>query len=495
MARGVVSNALTRYSWVWVLGAMIGAAAGAGWLAATSAGEYPAKVPFEVLAPAAPLRGADGGGVGVMTAEEVRTLINKQKFIFEQETFLEKVLALDEFHPAGHETPWLLQHKVRTTEALKRDLRVVPRVSAGTFEIRFTSHDAAEAQRLVQGAVKEYMEQLRNESKVRSTAYLKGLLEGLKQAEADYQRQSESLMDYSKQMQIDVMKAGFEIQVAALKSLNDDFTHADAAAAEAKGQLDTFTTRRDRLRASGTEVQPGPKAVDLTTRAAAMNDEEIADRLLSLEMKQYLENDATLRTLVNTRMQWEQELASEKAKANGAESRVREITGRLQTIEEQLTRTRDKLKVEALQRMEKTLADEAGSKRGLADYIGSIRSAKERVVNDYGQRLLAWDQKLADVRAQQEFLNSMISQVKMAQANAFLDDTRVRQMVDVPAVPLDTDWPEGEEWAANGGMGAARGLVAGGMLALLLGWARVRRERGATMAAVAEKGTNGFPTV
>jgi len=469
-----------RYIWLLIAGAAVGAGASAGYYeyALNNQAEFTARIPFQVLPPPTPLGNQDNSQIVNMTQDDTSALINRQKLIFEQDPFLEKILNSDEFHPNGGDTQWLAQHKSDKFYYIKRDLVVVPRVNAGAFELTFTSRDPGEAQKLVQAAAKEYFQYLRTDSKQISSAYLRNLQEGLKQQETDYQRQSDALVDTQKSMKIDVLKAGFEIQKNALQSLNDDFTKADAAAQSAKGQYETFKTRRDNLRASGnaTTAVPTVSFDASTTRPAGMSEVEIADLILSLEMKQYIENDFTLRTLINTRYQWEQQLAAEKSKPAPSGTTLKEIKARLDEIETQTSIVRDKLKIDALQRMAKTLEDESTSKRALADYIGTIRSAKEQEVNDLGQRLLQWDQRVADLKSLQELVTRMRNQVKLAVANSFTDDTRVKQMIDAPAVPVNPSWPK---WYMFIPLGTMAGLGLSALIAylLLLADTRIRTPR------------------
>src|SRR4051812_47474037 len=125
------------------------------------------------------------------------------------------------------------------------------------------------------------------------------------------------MMDFQKAMKLDVQKMSFEIERNALQSLNDDFIKADAAAQSAKGQYETFKTRRDALRANGNAVTrvPANSLDPAPSPPAGMSEVDIADQILSLEMKQYIDNDATVKTLVAGRLQWEQELGAEDAKA------------------------------------------------------------------------------------------------------------------------------------------------------------------------------------
>lgn len=474
-----------RYLWLLIAGAAVGTGASSGYYeyALRNKAEYTARIPFQVLPPPTLLGQSENSSQIVLNQDDTSSLVNRQKVIFEHDTFLKKILASEEFHPAdkpGGKTPWLAENITDPLYYIKRDLRVEPRVNAATFEITFKSHDAAEAQRLLKAAAQEYMEYLRTQSKTRMNAYVKQMEEAVQKAGADFTLQSQTLAEYAKRMQIDVLKAGFEIQKNALQGLNDDFTKADAAAASVEAQLDTFNKRRDALRQSGNAVAPDASLNLSATRPASMTDLEIADVLLTLEMKQYIENDYNLRTLINTRLQWEQERVAELSKNNldqtastGAGPRttlagmthLKEIDARLKEIAAQLETTRSKLKLDALERMEKTLKDESTSKRALAAYIGEIRKRKEDEVNILGQRLLEWDQRVADNKEQQESLNKMKGQLRLTQANQFTDNTRVQQMFDEPAVPNSPSWPK---WYMIIPLGTFAGLGLSAMMAYLL---------------------------
>ena len=206
--------------------------------------------------------------------------------------------------------------------------------------------------------------------------------------------------------------------------------------------------------------------------SAGLGDLKIADVLLSMEMKQNIENDVTLRALVMARLQGEQELAAEKSKTDSGASRVPELSARLQKINDQLQQWYEKLMVQSLELMERTLKDEASSKRSLAAYVGEIRKRKEDEVAILGQRMLQWDQRSADLKEQQDSLNKLKAQFRLVQANAFIDDTRVQQMITAVTVPDMPSWPT---WPAFIWPGAAAGFAIGGLLALRLAHVRARR--------------------
>jgi hypothetical protein len=453
MAKGTISWMFTRYFWLFPAGAAVGmsVAAGLHYHFARHYSQYTARVPFQVTAPPVPIGMQDNNQPVVMNADDTSQLINRQRYIFEQDFFLIRILETDEFHPHDRpngETPWLTAHKTDTLKYLKRDLRVETHVNTGTFDVTFTSLDSGEAHRLAISAAKTYLDFLKDQSKTSNNAYVMGISEAVKRLEGDAKLQGDALFDYGRQLHIDVLKAGFDIQKVALQGLNDDFAKADAAAASAEAQYGTFRKLRDALRTAG------------------KSDLEIADELISLEMKQNIENDFNLRTLSNTRFSWEQERAGEMATTEPRKARLGEIEARLKAIDEQIRITRDKLRIDALQRMEKTLQDEAANKRSQANYIGIVRSDKEKEVDALAPRLLVWDQKLAEVKETQDSLNKIKAQLRLAQANLNLDDTRVRPIgsIDATLVPTEPSWPR---WYTFFPVGAVAGFFIGGLIAVL----------------------------
>lgn len=480
-----------RYLWLLVAGAAVGSGVGWGlyYYFMHNAPEFTARIPFQVMPPPTPI-GQENNQQVVMNADDTAQLINRQKFIFEQESFLAKIRDSDEFHPKdapNNETPWLTRHKSDVMKYLKRDLRVEPRVNAGAFELTFTSLDGNEAQRLVQAAAKEYLEFLKNQSKTVNSAHLSSMGEAVRTADDDYKVKREELSAIGKRDQIDVLKAGFEIQKNALQGLNDDYTKADAAAASAEAGWNTFQERRDSLRKSGNAVGTPAATQDLSaTKPAAMSDLEVADVVLPLDMKQYVENDFNLRTLLNTRASWEQEKVAELSKLGltpkdaasatttgtgrspmASMLRVAEIDARLSKIDDQVTETRNKLKTDALQRMEKTLKDDATSKRLLAGYIGAIRKEKEKDVNDLGQKLLAWDQQVSDVKQLQDSVNKMKAQLLLEKANQSTDDTRIKAIIDPASTPIP-DMPSWPHWYTFISLGSLAGLGLSALISYML---------------------------
>jgi uncharacterized protein involved in exopolysaccharide biosynthesis len=471
MAKSTLSLTFTRYLWVWLAGAALGAGAGAGcfgW-AFYHIPQYTARIPFQVTPPVTPI--FDDTRIIVPPGDDTAQFLRRQRLLFQQDSFLQRLLTTEEFHPADNQTPWLTAHRQDPVKALKDDLVVVLHPDAAEMEITFTSRNATEAQRLVQAAAREYLELMRDQSLLQHNAEVRGISEVVKKVESDVRLMRDALADFGRQKQIDVLKAGYLIKVEALKGLNEDFIKADAEANSAEAQFDTLKKRREALRTSNMTAS-GMSA----TPATGVSDLEIANVLLSPEMKRSIENDDTLRTLIKTRLQWEQELAAEQGKNGPTSSRLAEITARLREINDQIIQTRNKLTLGTLESLEMILRDEAVRKRSLASYVGEIRKRKEDETNNLGQQMLQWDQKVADVKEAQDTLNRMRAQLRLAQANQFIDDTRVHSIIDIAAtaVPTNPSWPE---WSPFVETGAAAGLVVGGLLALGLAQARSRRLR------------------
>lgn len=491
MTKGTAYFAFTRYLWVWLAGAAIGAGAGAGCFAYAlyQAPRYTALISFEVWPPTTPLFGE--AGTHSPSSDDTEQVLKRQRVIFEQDAFLKRVLASDEFHPGGAgggATSWLAAHRSDPVAALKRDLRMVLHENTASLDITFTSPDASEAQRLVQAAGKEYRGYLMDRSKSAASIYVAAMAEAVRKLEDEFKIRRDQLTAFGMQQKMDVLKTGYQIEVEALKELNTEYIKANAAAASAEAQWAAFNSRQDSLRFSGNAVRTA--ILDgMANPPVDANDVKIAEVLLSLEMKQFLAKDATLQSLTLSRLQGEQELAVEKDKPGS--SRVSELTKRIEVIDKQVEETRGKLQVDALQLMEKTLKDEAISKRAVAAYIGDIRKQKEAAVSILGQRYLQWDQMVAEVTNLQDMVNKIRTQFRLAQANLSIDDTRMRPTIDIAAIPVPTEpsWPEWQEFVWDG---AAAGLVLGALAALGLGRARARRLDLILQSAL--PATHAFPT-
>ncbi|HEY4330041.1 MAG TPA: polysaccharide biosynthesis tyrosine autokinase, partial [Phycisphaerae bacterium] len=215
------------------------------------------------------------------------------------------------------------------------------------------------------------------------------------------------------------------------------------------------------------------QAADGTAKAASppQTDLEIAEVLLPLEMKQYIENDYTLRGLLSSKMSWEQEKAGLIAGATGLNtpaqyrSKEMEIDARIAKIDEQVNETRSKLKTDALARTEKQLEDEAGKTAALADYIRKARDLKSDEVKGYALVVQEFQGKYDQLIEMQNSVNKMRDEYTLANANRFTDDTRIQQMLNDPAEPDAPSWPK---WYMFIPMGTAAGLGLSAMLAYLL---------------------------
>ena len=446
---------LKRYVWLLVAGAVLGAGASGGYYyyAARYRAQYTAHVPFQVLTPQPTIGTSEIQSVPMMSLDDTSQVIHRQEFWFQQERFLTDVLKSQEFHTpqpgqAGTESGWLMEHKSDPLKYLRRDLVVVPRINAASFEVTMAAHDPMEAYTLVQAAVKVYMQRLQSDVAKRQTAYLKKLLDAVTKAESTYQIKTDALLDYSKRKGVDVLKSRFDIEKNALQGLNDDYTRADAAASGAEQQYESIK----KTKADGKEIQ------------------------LSSDLAQSIENDWTIKTLMNTRLNWEQEKAAELTRRSSAaggaavttaspatSAALAAIDARIKTIDEQSDETRKKLTADARDRLEKLLADEAVNKRFLANYIGQIRKAKEDIVTGIGQDLLDWQKRVDDLKEQQDLVAKLHSQYNLADANRATDDTRVQQ-IDEPVVPGTPSWPK---WYMFIPLGTVAGLGLSALLAYL----------------------------
>ena len=431
-----------RYAWLLIAGAVLGAGASGGsyYYCVSRRAQYTAVVPFGILAPQPSIGSSENQTLQVNNLDDTSYLVHRQELIFQGENFLQQVLKSEDFHKpptgqSGNESGWLREHKSDPMKSLKKDLVVVPRINAAAFEVTMTASDPVEAYNLVQAAVTVYMQTLQSDVATRKSAYLLKLFDAVKKADAEYQIKSDALIDYQKRKGIDVLKSRFDIEKNALQALNDDYTRADAAASGAEQQYEAIK----KTKADGKEF------------------------VLSSDLQQSIENDFTMKTLMNTRLSWEQERASELKKSNPNLQILAQIDGRMAKIDDQISETRKKLTDDARDRMEKMLEDEAANKRFLATYIGGIRKAKEDTVTAIGQDLLDWQKQVDELKERQDLVVKLRTQYNLADANRATDDTRIQQ-IDKPVIPDTPSWPK---WYMFIPLGTIAGLGLSALLAYL----------------------------
>jgi protein-tyrosine kinase len=436
-----VLSLVKRYAWLLIAGAVLGAGASGGYYtyALRNQAEFTASIPFQVLPPPASIGNETAGQTIRLDRDDTSQVINRQIFIFQQEKFLKDVMESAEFHPENmpnRESAWLALHKNDPMKYLKRDLVVVPRINAASFEVTMTARDPMEALSMVQAAVKVYLQRLRSDSANRKNAFLVDLDAAVKAKQADFQLKSDALVDYSRRHGIDVLKSRFDIEKSALQDMNREYTLADAAASGAEKQYEAI----DQMRKDGKEIP------------------------LSSDLALSVENDYTLKTLLNTRLSWYQERAAAVAKGGTSGQQVKEIDARITTLDDQVNDTRKKLTDDARERYVKLLGDEAANKRFLASYVGDIRKKKEDIVTSIGQDLLVWEQRVDEVKEAGDIVAKLRNQYSLAQANLATDDTRVSK-IDDPLLPTRPSWPR---WYMFLMPGTLAGLGLSALLAYLI---------------------------
>jgi capsular exopolysaccharide synthesis family protein len=440
---------LKRYALLLIAGAVTGAVVSGAyyWYSANYQAEFTARIPFQVLPPPSSI-GMDNPGQTIrLDRDDSSQVINRQEFLFQQDDFLSKVLESAEFHPQdkpGQKCDWMRENTwdrmwglstMDALKALKRDLRVVPRINAASFEITMTAHDPHEAQTLLIAAEKVYRAELSEDSKRRKSSFLTELDNAVRAKQGEFEIKSSALVEYSRAHQIDVMKSKFEIEKSALQELNNQFTMSDAAASNAEAQFATI----DKLRKEDKELP------------------------LSPELMQSVENDYTLKTLMNQRLGYDQDMAALMKSKSMSDVQQKQLQARIDKNDEQITNTRKDLTKAAQERLVKMLSDEAVNKRFLANFIGEFRQKKEAGVTALGQDLLIWEQRVDEVKQVSEVVNQLKKQLSLTQANLATDDTRVAMMIkDDPRVPDRPSWPRWYMFLAPGtliGLGLSMALA------------------------------------
>jgi hypothetical protein len=448
MTRSIIRMMLTRYLWLPLLGGAFGV--GTAFIGAAMVyPRYVARVPFQVLPPPGAIS-AEPPHYVTINGVEMDRVICRQQLFWQQDAFFSDVLASPEFHPQdkpNQECRWLAANRLDPLKAIKRDLVLLPDAEAWGFEVRMTARDPGDAYNLVHAAVRVYLQRVRAESTQKRAKFLVDLNDAIKAAEADLEVKREDLSD-TRRRSLEVLMARLEIEKTSVQDLHRELTLSETAATDAQNKYENISKRRS----DGQDIELPP------------------------ELQKIIEDDYTLKTLLNTRLAWEQERA---ARQGGDGPRIDEIGARLAKIDELIAERRKKLTAEAQDRYVEMLAEEAANKRALANYVADITKKREALVTTLGQELLERRQRSEKLKDAEDIVAKLRVQLTLAQTNLATDDTRIAKIDDpqFPTKPANLEW---HAFAPQGAIGAASGMFIG----LLGAWFFARRRAGVAPAVI-----------
>jgi hypothetical protein len=413
---------------------------------------YTARIPFCIASSQMRL-GADPPRQS-MSGDDVGRLLRLQMALFDEEVFLNEVLRSEDFHPADPANPekhldckWLAANRDDPINALRRDLLIVPRMEAGTFDLTMTDEDRNEAVVLATGAAKVYLGFLREMHARSGAAAMDNMEKVLREVESEYNYKAGEVSDFARQKGIDGTGSRLETENRRLQTLTDDYERYDAACQSAQQRFEIL----ERMRKQGMEIQLSPES-----------DEQV-------------ENDPTLRAVQLSRLTLEQDLAVETAKSPVVQGKIREVQVRLEEVDRQIAAIRKRLHEAAFNHLYESASTNAANTRFLVAYVADKRTAQEMLVHQLGQEVIAFQRKMDDLKELQSLLNKMRTQLEVEKANRFSDDMQIEQIAELPATPKEPVVPQ---WYRYFPFGAAGGLLFSGLAELALSARhRIRRTK------------------
>ncbi len=470
---------LRRFALLLTLGTIAGALIGTGLFLYTVRYEprYTASVPYRIM----PKRQQVGREMNFdfgQNSEEVALLIHQQQVLFQQDAFLEEVLHSPAFHTdpsdpntsGNGESGWLRDNKKDVMTSLKRDLRIVPRVNAGVFEITMTAKDPFESFTLVKAAQETYENYLRSDDSGQKNQRLRILGDARTKAEAAFNSERESLASWAKVNEVDVQRTRYEVEKSALQQRTEESIRVTSLSVLADSQLTTIKKLLEKFTDSNSNNEKlDPQKVE------GVDAEQVLKLTPDTELQ--IENDPTLRWLDNQRLSWLQEQNVELGKAAPSRARLKEIDDRLKSIADQRKVERNRLRWEAAERMLTRAVDDANSQRALKVDAEKERSQTSETVLRIGEKLMDYQQRSDQLKAKEQLFSDFDREYRLEQLNGGND-----QRIQVLAAAMKPDVRSSPRWYTYIPLGTMAGLGLSGLLAyiLFLSDTRVRTPRDIT---------------
>jgi capsular exopolysaccharide synthesis family protein len=449
---------LRRHSGLLAAGLVLGAAAAAAIFAyrRTYEPRYRAAVQFQVLPPPAPLT-VDVAPPVVLNPDDTSQFIHRQVRYLTQGRVLDLILHSREFQ-TDHRRPddpaarsgWLAANAAAPLAALRRDLAVTPLIDSAAFEISMTARDPYEACSLVTAVGQVYVQTLRADNRQVTADRLAALTRIRKDQETTVQNLNAALAQFTAAQNVPALAARYKIELETLQQLTAELVRAEALESAARLAADN---------ARALAAAPAPA--------------------LTPDLEQWIKDDAQFRTLENTRLSLEQDRSGMVA-AGTTPRLLAGIDARLAKAAEQLDAARKDLAARAVARV---AADARARLEALSAQAGHLRQAhraKQDEVKLLDASLVQHQQKVDELKAQEDILDKLRRQETLATLGSSTDDTRIQQIVSA-VEPTD---PVSPALAVYLPTGAAAGLAVALALAYLLTAAdtRVRTPRDVTAA-------------
>ena len=412
---------LRRYIWIVAAGAVTGAilATALSFALDRYDPKYTAAVTFQVLPPAPGVADKlSTTSEQLPSQEEINQFINRQAVYIKKDAVLNLALQSDAFQHdpvTNQRSQWLTEHSKNPKRELGKALRVEPNVSAGLFTISMTTGDNVEVANLVNAVARVYMDQLSADNKENQSQRNQQLNDIVVTQKKTVDTQESALADFRQTNNISAIVNLHSLELRLLEDMDANLIKVQAEAASAKQTLDNITG----------QLKNGTLA-------------------LSSDMEQYVENQPEMLNLNQTLLALEQDKQVSLLNLGTATFNTKAIDTRMDTVKDQIAKTRAKLQSDARLRMEERAKSDYENLVATAQFMDKARADKLKKVQDL-DHFLVQEQELAEtLKSQKEILDTLSEKYTLSQLQNTTDDTRIRKLGG-DAIPPDRSeiaWPE-----------------------------------------------------
>jgi capsular exopolysaccharide synthesis family protein len=350
--------------------------------------------------------------------EEISQFINRQALYIKKDAVLNLALQSDAFQHdpvTNQRSQWLADHSKNPKVELRKALHVDPNVVAGVFTISMTTGDNVEVANLVNAVARVYMDQLSADNKENQSQRNQQLNDIVVTQKKTVQGIEDTLAEFRKSNNISAIVNLHSLELRLLEDMDANLIRAQAETASAKETLDSITG----------QLKNGTLA-------------------LSSDMKQYVENQPEMVNLNQTELVLEQDKQVSLLNLGTATFNTKAIDVRIDTVKDQIAKTRSKLESDARLRMEERAKTEYQNLLATTQFMEKARAEKIAKVQDL-DHFLVQEQELADtLKNQKEILDTLTEKYTLSQLQNSTDDTRIRKLGGdaIPPEKNEIAWPE-----------------------------------------------------
>ncbi len=403
-----ILSVFRRYALLMAVGTAIGGGAAFGLYQYFKGhfARYQSFVEFQVLPPSQPL-GLDSGNSVIFNSDDTSQFIHRQVRYITADTRLKLYMQAEEFRnpPTNSnldKSEWLTTAGNNPIKALKRDLVVTPILDSAAFRISMTAHRPEEAYSLVRAITDVYLQQCKADSIDQMKLKLVSADAALAEQNKKVRILTSQLTNYSDDSKIPALTSAHAMAVKELDVLNGRVLEAQGAAAGLKNSYDNMKDQQ----AKGT--------LKLS-----------ADALMSVN------DDYGLRTLLNQRLQLDQEKVAEIAQNLApSSSQMRAIEARITKVDEQIETMRGDLEKRALDRMLEHAASDSAMMENQAKFLQASKDKQESDIKSLETTLVTYQTYADELKAETDILDSLRKDERRETLNnANTDDTRLNLMI------------------------------------------------------------------